>query len=278
MSDESVIEPVEGEPAPATPDAPIVSDWKSGLPEEIAADPALQDIKDVEGLAKSMIHAQKLVGMDRGQLVTVPGTDASEEEWNEFYTKAGRPESADAYRFNNPEGAPEPNEEMQKWYADTAFKAGLTASQAAKMYEEYQSYAGNAISQMETNNEQGREEGESQLKKEWGAAYEARVKAAVQPIANYADDGFSEFLETSGMGNDPNMIKFLYNVSKALGEDTVSDVSKNTALLSPAEATAQIAQKQNDPAFMEAYMKGDHPSHAWAVQEMTKLHQYQFAG
>ena len=67
----------------------VVSDWRSGLPEDVAGDPSLADIKDVSSLAKSYVHAQRMVGRDK---VSIPQEGAGEDEWNSFYDRLGRPE------------------------------------------------------------------------------------------------------------------------------------------------------------------------------------------
>ena len=40
-------------------------DWKTSLTEDIRADKSLAPIKDINSLAKSYIHAQKLVGVEK---------------------------------------------------------------------------------------------------------------------------------------------------------------------------------------------------------------------
>lgn len=269
------------EPAPAVP-ASSSGDWRESLPEDLRAEPALRDIKDVAGLAKSMIHAQKLVGMDRDNIVAVPGEDADEGTLNEFYTKIGRPDTADGYQLpvdkvQLPEGM-ERNEEMEKWYKDTAHKFGLSAKQAAGLYQEYMTFAAQALDGNNVRLDQMRDQVTADLKKEWGAAYETRLKQAVAPLKAYADEDFVEFLNETGLGSHPSMIKFMHKISTVLGEDGIQDPSRSEVLMTPSEATAEIARKFADPQFMEAYRKGDHPSHKWAVDEMSKLYKYQTAG
>ena len=58
-------------------------DWKASLEDGVKNDPSLADIQDVSGLAKSYIHAQKMVGADK---VALPKENASEEELNTFYS------------------------------------------------------------------------------------------------------------------------------------------------------------------------------------------------
>ena len=70
-------------------------DWKSSLSDELKNDPTLANFKDVEGLAKTVIHQQKVLG----SRVPIPKTD---EEKAELYNKLGRPEDASKYEINIP--------------------------------------------------------------------------------------------------------------------------------------------------------------------------------
>ena len=71
-------------------------DWKSTLPEDLKNDPTLSNFKDVESLAKTVVHQQKVLG----NRIPIPKTD---EEKMEVYNKLGRPEAADKYEVNVPE-------------------------------------------------------------------------------------------------------------------------------------------------------------------------------
>ena len=57
-------------------------DWRASLSDDIRNDPSLASIQDVNGLAKSFIHGQRMVGADK---VVIPKDDASPDEMNDFY-------------------------------------------------------------------------------------------------------------------------------------------------------------------------------------------------
>ena len=48
----------------------IEADWKSGIPEDLRNHPSIANMQDVGSLAKSMVHAQSMVGADK---IAVPG-------------------------------------------------------------------------------------------------------------------------------------------------------------------------------------------------------------
>ena len=62
-------------------------DWRSSLPDELKNDATLQNFKDIESLAKTVVHQQKVLG----SRVPIPKTD---EEKVELYSKLGRPETS----------------------------------------------------------------------------------------------------------------------------------------------------------------------------------------
>ena len=76
-------------------------DWKNALPDDVKTDPSLADIKDVGGLAKSYIHAQKMVGTDK---ISLPTENATPEEMSTFYDRLGRPKEYEFSKAELPEG------------------------------------------------------------------------------------------------------------------------------------------------------------------------------
>jgi hypothetical protein len=257
------------------------SSWKDSLPEDLKSDPTLLDIKDVAGLAKSYVHAQKLVGMDKDKLAAVPGEDSDEGTWNEFYSKIGRPTTKDEYSISFDPALEEKgvarSEELENWYKEQAHALGLTNKQASELYNKYMGFIADSYDTNNQHLEQLRDKVQADLKKEWGAAYDQRIQKAVAPLKHFADDEFVSWLDETGMGSHPSMIKFMYAIGEALGEDNLSDSSKSEVLMTPSEASAQISAKYADKEFMAAYTNKDHRSHKWAVEEMDKLYKYQYA-
>ena len=59
-------------------------------------------IKDIECLANSYVHAQKIVGSDK---IPVPNKFATEKDWDAVYEKLGRPKDATGYKYDLGEDA-----------------------------------------------------------------------------------------------------------------------------------------------------------------------------
>ena len=71
-------------------------DWRSSLPDDLKNDATLQNFKDIESLAKTVVHQQKVLG----SRIPIPKTD---EEKTELYSKLGRPETSEQYQINIPD-------------------------------------------------------------------------------------------------------------------------------------------------------------------------------
>ena len=67
----------------------LVGDWRNAVDEGLRGDASLADITDINGMVKSYIHGQKMVGADK---IVIPGEDASDDERGAFFTKLGRPD------------------------------------------------------------------------------------------------------------------------------------------------------------------------------------------
>ena len=58
------------------------------LGEEFRGNPIFANFQDVNGLAKSYMHAQRMIGADK---IAIPGKHATDEERLEVYRKLGSP-------------------------------------------------------------------------------------------------------------------------------------------------------------------------------------------
>lgn len=240
------------------------------LPEELRTEPSLHDIKDVGSLAKGYVHAQKMVGADK---IVVPGNDASDEEMGAFYNKLGRPEQPDGYEV--------PTENMPKididkdvlgGFFEEAHRVGLSKQQAAALVrwqaQQTDSYLSDSIQQQEL----GLEEATSKMQKEFGGAYEQKMEMATTALKQFGGEELVELLNSTGLGNEPAVIKAFANVGKAIANDEIiGGGGRQGFLMSPSEAKQAIAEKKKDPNFMKSYQERDATGHKDAVLEMQKL-------
>ena len=92
--------------------------------------------KSVEDLAKAAVHQESILGSS----VRRPADDATETEWNAFYSKIGRPEKPDAYELKRPEGLPSDlpyDEALAGSFKQWAHTAGLNGRQAQSLHDAF---------------------------------------------------------------------------------------------------------------------------------------------
>ena len=264
--------PVETGQAPS-------EDWKASLPEDIRDNQLIHNANSIESLAKTAIHAQSMIGADK---IAVPGRWANDDDWNNVYTKLGKPEDAQGYKLELKEGT-QVDKDMESWYRGLAHKAGLNDRQANTIFQEYMAKeaelkAANAPPSPE-DVEIIKGEAEIALKKEWGKAFDTKMNEAKGVLTEFAPKDFDQLLTKDGvpLGNDPVFIKTLANIgnyiNSKLGEDKMVG-SKQQPQYTPADAEKEIAALRGDPRDGGPYWDKKHPDHIRTVQQVTELMEY----
>ena len=264
--------PVETGQAPS-------EDWKASLPEDIRDNQLIHNANSIESLAKTAIHAQSMIGADK---IAVPGRWANDDDWNNVYTKLGKPEDAQGYKLEVKEGT-QVDKDIESWYRGLAHKAGLNDRQANTIFQEYMAKeaelkAANAPPSPE-DVEIIKGEAEIALKKEWGKAFDTRMNEAKGVLTEFAPKDFDQLLTKDGvpLGNDPVFIKTLANIgnyiNSKLGEDKMVG-SKQQPQYTPADAEKEIAALRGDPRDGGPYWDKKHPDHMRTVQQVQELMEY----
>ena len=263
------------ETPPATPaDPPLTLDnWRDSLDEDLQTSPSLADIKDVPSLAKSYVHAQKLIGRDK---VTIPPQDAPAEERLQVMDKLGRPDAPDKYSLSLADDVPEGVKShmvqtgTEAWFRQVVHDAGLLPWQAENLWKAWGALQSEIHNQASSSQQEAMAGMEKAIKTEWGNAYDEKVKLAQATFAKFGDENSAQFLEQTGLGNHPAMLKMFAKIGEAIGEDTLIDGEPSVSV-TPAEAKRQIAKIQGDREH--PYHKAEHPQHGDAVKEMHRLYE-----
>ena len=274
----------EGQPPapaspPATPPSPISEgSWRDSLSEDLRSDPALASYNDVESLAKSHINAQKMIGNNVG----VPGKDASDEEWGEFYAKTGRPDDPDGYQLTPVEGQERLaiSPESMTGFRAEAHRLGLSQRQADGLMQFYLKEQIGALDGYEQRTAGEQAQGLESLKQEWGGAYEEKIGFAREAAQAFGDDSLVALLDDTGYGNHPVIIKTFEKIGRAMKDDQLygSGQPAGGHKLTPAEAKDEIGKLHIDSEFMAAYTDRDNAGHEAAMAKMTELHRAAAAG
>ena len=254
---------LSGDPKTETPETS--TDWKVSLSDDIKADKSLENIKDINALAKSYIHAQKMVGSDK---IPVPNKYATEDDWNAVYEKLGRPKTADGYKFDLPQDK-QVDEVSLKEFSSQAHKLGLLPNQAQGMVKFYNEITAKSLQDADSKALAARETSTKELKQEWGQAFDQKVSQAATLAKSV---GATELLDTNladgtKLGDHPVMIKAFAELANKMGEDSIVQASGPT-YLTPNQIEKQIGElTQTDSAYWDK----NHTNHEAAVQEVLAL-------
>lgn len=260
------------------------------LSEDLRGEASLKDFKDVNGLAKSYVNAQRMLGGS----IRIPGVDASAEAkedffkkvaevdgvmrspnpedaeaMNQFYSKLGRPASSDQYKLEVPEGI-EINDEKLAGFNQKAHELGLTQAQyegaLSALVEDKVAEAQAAHEAFET--------GQAKLKELWGHEYNAKLEAA-KTVAEFYKEKYPAEMEqllNSPMSNNPAVLSMLAELSNSYTEQGhIGGQSKHQFGMTPEEAMEKIVEIRNNPAHPANPLNGTGDKDAKAMY--AKLYQ-----
>ena len=260
---------LSGDPLNNTPETN--TDWKAGLSDELRAEKSLENIKDVSSLAKSFIHAQKLVGADK---IPVPNKHATEQDWDAVYKRLGRPDTPDGYKYNLPEDQ-NVNAEALKTFSDHAHKLGLLPNQAEGMVKFYNQMRAEELAAADSTATAGRQKAMDELQTEWGQAYNQKITAANNVVREVFPKGFMSMNLEDGtkLGDHPAVIRAFAALADKMGEDKIVQAD-GPNYLTPKQIDKEIATLQQPGS---AYWDKNHPNHAAAVDEVKTLFEQKHA-
>jgi len=243
-----------------------ISDWRSALPEDMQNNESLSKFSNVEALAGSYINAEKMIGKDT---LTIPTTD---DEWEKVYSQLGRPEEASKYELQTPENMPKDfsiDPEMQDAFKAKAFEAGLNQKQIESLNSWYWETSGKMYQDLTDGATKAEEKASEELKKSWGERYDVNLTMAQRALDKFGDENFAQYLDDSGLGNNPSLIKFMYEVAQSsLDEGDINSMGNEAARqMDPAAIREEINGIMQQPA----YMNNQDPNHGILVSKVQKL-------
>lgn len=245
------------------------TDWMAGLNPEFKGYVENKGFKDPSMIVDSYINLEKFVtGAPKERRLILP-EKSDDPQWNEIYTKLGRPEKPDGYKIEVPkEGG---DENFAKWARETFHKSNLTAKQAEALAANWNTYA-TELQKQQVTSQQAKVQAENEtLQKEWGAAFEQNTNVARDAVRKFGmDEATIDRLE-SALGY-AGVMKFFHTLGSKIGEDAfISGDSKPSfgGALTPHAAQSRIAHLKADEGFTARFAAGDID----ALDEMTQLHQ-----
>ena len=255
--------------AHATEQASPLAFDPGSLPDELKGEPSLQSFDSVDKLAKSYVHARKMIGADPDQMLQLPKEDDA-EGWDSVYERLGRPNAPDGYDFELGDG--EQSDEVAD-FKNVAHQLGLTNDQARNILGIYNQISQNDMAQEDEQFEQMNVEYLQNIQKEWGDDFNKNSELARRAFQNFASEELMDVMKETGLSNHPEMLKTFARIGQVLSEDNVLPGTRGAiGSMTPVHAQESIDSKMADKEFRSAYLDGTHPNHDRAVQEMQRLH------
>lgn len=184
-----------------------------------------------------------------------------------MYVKLGRPQDPTGYQYTAPDFGDRQIElgpAFEENARATAFRLGLNQKQFDQL-----------VNAQATNVEAMAREARgmsvkfsAELQEEWGPNFDRNLGVAQRAARYYnGDDGsLLSFLDKTGLGDHPVVVKMFYDMGKRLQEDglIVADVG---AVMNAEAAKTRVEEIRNDPDYFQRTPKGD-----LLREEMTRLY------
>ncbi len=248
--------------------------WYEALPEDIKGNATLTRYTSLEDAARGLIHANGRLRVPAERLLEVPDKPDDAEAMGSFWNKVGRPDKPDGYDLKDSklEGA---DSDAFKGFLAAMHKAGPMTPQMARAAEDwYGGWTNQLKEQAEGAIKADREAAEAGLRKEWGGAFDQKADAAAAAALKFGGQDYQAFLDASGMGDHPSVMKAWAGVAEAMAEAGPPQGERGrdgARPMTPAEATAEIARMETDPEIRKALEDTNHPQHGHYIQRRLDL-------
>ena len=244
---------------------PKVINFKEIIPEKYKDEKALANFTSMDDFVKSYLSAQRLVGANK---VAIPNKMATDEDWEEVYSKLGRPAKPEDYKYSFSEE--EINQDQLKNFNETAHRIGLLPKQAERIIKFYNEMNTQAEADNQKVFEAKQTEAMADLKKEFGPTYTKRLdqakKLAVETLGNDMLNN-TVLKDGSRLGDSVEVIKAFSMLADKLSEDEIIK-GEGSSYQTASEIEKEISELTEDGS---PYWNKTHPNHAKTVDRVFKL-------
>ena len=234
------------------------------VPEDVRGEAVFDRVKTIQGMAKSLANAERMVGADK---IIKPSDKFGDSDWDAYHMAGGW--TNEPIPITAPEGLPEGiwSDERAQTFSEGFNKLRLNPKQVAGIMEMYNSDLAQQLTNMNNNSETARDELRTALLAEKGNAL-----AQFQHNGNFAIEKGTKGDEelkariVAKYGDDPDLVRLLGNLG---GEFQESGSIPVTAM---APTPADIDKKISDIYNSDAFMKPTHPDHKATMATLARLH------
>ena len=244
---------------------PKVINFKEVIPEKYKDEKALANFTTMDDFVKSYLSAQRLVGANK---VAIPNKMATDEDWEEVYSKLGRPAKPEDYKYSFSEE--EINQDQLKNFNETAHRIGLLPKQAERIIKFYNEMNTQAEVDNQKMFEAKQTEAMTDLKKEFGPTYTKRLdqakKLATETLGNEMLNN-TVLKDGTRLGDSVEVIKAFSMLADKLSEDEIIK-GEGTGYQTASEIEKEISELTEEGS---PYWNKTHPNHKKTVDQVFKL-------
>lgn len=233
-------------------------------------------------MVRSHMDLESLRGVPETQLLKLVDTE-DKEAWHGpggIYSRLGRPDNADQYNLPKIEETGEVFD-ITKPFRDAAFEQGLSGTQVetigaavfGKMFEFQEAY--------NTTLKQNMEAGIETLKREWGTEYDSNHAIATKGAEALgfdvsSEEGLNTLLVLEKEIGTRDFLHHMLQIGQRLGEHQAGehgDGQGQSGYMTADQARAEIDRLNNDPEFLEKYLKGakEYPDENARMSQLFKF-------
>ena len=253
------------------------ANWFDQLDDDIKGEASLREVGNIKDMAKMYVKGQRMVGADK---IPLPGQNASDNDWSEFFSAVGKPKTSQDYPYKRPEGVPEDKrtDDLLKDAREKAHAMNWTEWQWKQyMKSEDARLIDDAKTQASTDETEA-ENAHKVLDKEWGMKKEDRVHRIGVFLDDHIKPAMGEEFVGQVMdewGRNPMLYKLLWPMVKQTleGEAEIAELTQKA----PKEAQAELSEvmaSEDYNAWLDGSMERKNPAKAAAFgKKFEELHE-----
>lgn len=255
---------------------PPAAFYEAFADKQLAADPRLHRFASGEELAKSYIALEHRFGIPPERRIDLPEDMANDEQMREaVWSRLGLPGTPEGYNLKLAEGASAEDTQLLGSFLGAAHKAGVPTPQAKAMLEWW---VGESRARLQASNEafaQRKADGEAELRKAFGNAYDDRMREAANILKRYDPEGKTT-LTAEMLTTVPHWTQMLIRMSDRMAEPEgglggLAETEATERPLTPAQAQGKLNEFNLDQAKQQALHDAKHPAHAAVLAERNRL-------
>jgi hypothetical protein len=255
--------------------------WRDSLPEDMRNEETYKSLEkfvvddqlDSNKAYKSYLHMEKGYH-DR---ISLPKEDWTEEQYGDFYSKLGRPETQDKYEIIRPE-MPDGisyDDNLESSFLSKAHKIGLNSKQVQEILDWQSKEVIRGNNDIAVDEAMAKQVAEGELKETWRGDYERNLGLARRTAKNVLPTEFLEMITEKGLANEPRLIKTLHHLGQMMSESAVGKDDAGTKFghdSTTARVEIDSIRADKSHKFHNAYNDPKDPQHKLANDYMDQLY------